>query len=376
MQNCLKTLEEAIKTHLKETYLPPHRHKNPEWTYHDLKFFAKGADLLSTAFTEERGVLPKNYFNKKEYRSAYLLYFVLQNFVKVWKCLEQLPSPLGEEGKGEGLKVLDLGSGPGTAALACSAFFKDHPLTVFAFEQNEGIRKDALALWQKLAPPHHRFTFTRYPLHTAGGQAVPREKVDIAIAANFLSELNFQEQLSLSAQTLKHSNTFVIIEPALRITTRQLMRLRDALLEKKAGTVLAPCLHQKNCPMLAANPRDWCHFYIDWKCPYIIRQVDELVGNKHDYLKMAYLVIASNKVAKQSLCNDTWRVVSSPLISAGKKEIILCGDCGFLKKIDRLNKDRSEQNKNFDQIRRGDIIEGSNQSRIEKQDKIEIFRKF
>jgi len=100
MPEFLKKLEAAIQWRLKEAYLPPHRHKHREWTHHDLQFFAKGADLLSTAFTEGRSVLPKNYFNKKEFRSAYLLYFVLQNFVKVWKCLEQLPL-LCKEGAGE-----------------------------------------------------------------------------------------------------------------------------------------------------------------------------------------------------------------------------------------------------------------------------------
>ena len=88
MQEFLKKLEETLKTYLKETYLPPHRAKTPGWTHHDLVFFARGADLLSTAFTEGRATLPKNYFNKKEFRSGFILYFFIPTFVKVWKCLE------------------------------------------------------------------------------------------------------------------------------------------------------------------------------------------------------------------------------------------------------------------------------------------------
>ncbi|MDP2600850.1 MAG: small ribosomal subunit Rsm22 family protein [Deltaproteobacteria bacterium] len=367
MQSFLKKLEAAIQWRLKEAYLPPHRHKHREWTHHDLQFFAKGADLLSTAFTEGRSILPKNYFNKKEFRSAYLLYFVLQNFVKVYKCLEQLvPGP--QSLVHSPLKILDLGSGPGTAALACSVFFKDRPLEVFAFEQNEGSRKDALALWQKLAPSHHRLSFVRCP-------TPPKGTVDICIAANFLSEVPFNQQIDFCTSTLKHSNTFIIIEPALRITTRQLMKLRDILIEKKKGVVLAPCLHQKNCPMLAAGPRDWCHFYIHWKCPQIIRQVDQIVGNKHDYLKMAYMIFGATR-SQEYTPGSLWRTVSSPLISKGKRELILCGDCGFLKKIDRLNKDKSPHNFVFDQIRRGDIVEWPDKSRVEKEDKIKIIRKF
>lgn len=369
MQEALKKLEEAIKWHLKEAYLPPHRAKHKEWVHHDLQFFSKGADLLSTAFTEERNVLPKNYFNKKEFRSAYLLYFVLTNFAKTYHVLNQLPAEL----KNRPLKIADLGCGPGTASLACSAFFKETPLQVFGFEQNDGMRKDALALWKKLAPPHHQFTFSRTPL--------PRDPVDITIAANFLSELPFGEQLKMCEEALKRSKYLIIIEPALRVTTRKLMELRDKVLQQKWGTVVAPCLHQKNCPMLTANPRDWCHFYIEWKCPQLIRQIDQLVKNKHDYLKMAYFVIESK--AKQSpgsgvgdSLDDRWRAVSSPLLSNGKKEIILCGDCGYLKKIERLNKDKSPKNHVFDLIRRGDILQWPNKTRVEKEDKIEITQKF
>lgn len=347
MENFLKKLEEILKTHLKATYLPPHRAKTPGWTYHDLKFFARGADLLSTAFTEGRAALPKDYFNKKEYRSGFLLYYVLPAFAKVWKCLEQLPPYL----KGRPLRIWDLGSGPGTVALACSAFFADQPLEIFGFEQNRPIHRDAMALWQKWAPTRHRFSFTH--------QIIPDKKIDLTFASYFFTEFPVDQQLKLSEKVLGRSEYFIIIEPALRKDTRQLMRLRDEILRTGLAQVVAPCLHQQNCPMLAANQRDWCHFYIDWKCPEIIRQVDQFAGNKHNYLKMAYLVIASperSRRAKQS-SDQAWRVVSSPLISKGKKEFNLCGFDGKLRKICRLDRHRDRWPV-FDQIQRGDVLEG------------------
>lgn len=376
LQPFLQKLEEVLKVYLKETYLPPHRAKTPGWTHHDLKFFAKGASLLSTAFTEGRAEIPKNYFNKKEFRSGFLLYFLLPTFVKIWKCLEQTPPHL----KNRPLKILDLGCGPATASLACSTFFQNQPLEIFGYEQNANIKKDALALWKRLAPPHHHFHFTQRPILT--------EKIDLAIASYFFSELPFAEQMRLGCEVLKRADVFIVIEPALQKTTRQLMALRDKILERRWAQVLAPCLHQKNCPMLAANQRDWCHFYIDWKCPQLIREADQIVGNKHDYLKMAYMVFSSLSLraeapakqhggsakqfgGKQS-SGDIWRVVSSPLISKGKRELILCGACGLLKKIERLGRDRTVQNAAFDQIRRGDIIEWPWKERVEKEDKIHI----
>lgn len=345
MQDFLKKLEEALKAHIKETYLPPHRARTPGWNHHDLVFFARGADLLSTAFTEGRAELPRNYFNKKEFRSGFLLYFFLPTFVKVWKCLEQTPAHL----KGRSLKILDLGCGPGTASLACSAFFKDQPLEIFGYEQNVNIRRDAIGLWKKLALPHHRFHFTQHP--------IPNDRIDIAIASYFFTEIPFGEQIKWARKILDKSKFFIIVEPALQKDTRQLMTLRDQILKEGLAQVLAPCLHQQNCPMFAANKRDWCHFYIDWKCPQIIRQADELIGNKHDYLKMAYMIFSRQLSAVSCQQKTSWRVVSSPLISKGKKEFILCGSNGRLEKIGRLNRDK-KPGQDFDQIQRGDILEG------------------
>ncbi|MDO8526323.1 MAG: small ribosomal subunit Rsm22 family protein [Deltaproteobacteria bacterium] len=374
MNEFLKKLEEIIQTYLKETYLPPHRAKTPGWNYHDLRFFSKGVDALSTAFTEGRSELPKNYFNKKEFRSAYILYFLLINAAKVWKSLEEA-APFIKKGP---LKILDVGSGPGTAALTASAFFADRPIEITGLEQNPGIQKDALGLWKMMPVPQHRFIAKTVSLYSKNiARELQKEKYDIIFAANFLNELPEEEQLKLCELFFKHTSLIIIIEPALQETTRTLMRLRDLLLEKKLGAVLAPCLHQQRCPMLGHNARDWCHFYINWKCPLTIRQVDQEIGNKHDYVKMAYMIFDSRRVS--NVGHETeglWRTVSSPLISNGKKEIIFCGDCGLLKKIERLNKEKTITNTSFDYARRGDIVEWKGETRVGAEDKIPVIKKF
>lgn len=373
MQEFLKKLEEAIKAHLKETYLPPHRTRLPEWSWHDVQFFSRGVDLLSTAFTEERSHLPKNYFNKKEFRSAYLLYFVLTNAAKVWKCLEQIsPSP-------GPLRILDLGCGPATASLACAGFFKDRSLHITGLEQNRGIIKDACGLWKKMGLAKN-LQIKNVPVDARNIKRILQgKKFDLVIAANFLNEFPWREQVAICEALLQHTRFLIVIDPALQKTTRELMALRDRLIDNRSAQVLAPCLHQRRCPMLAANKRDWCHFYINWKCPLLIREADRIVGNKHDYLKMAYMILqnTSLRVApalKQS--PDIWRVVSSPLISKGKKELILCGWNGELRKIDRLDKEKSYDNANFDYAKRGDIVEWSGGNRVGRHDKIKMVKKF
>lgn len=369
--NFLQKLEAAVKIHLKEFYLPPHRAKTPGWTDHDLKFFSRGADLLSTAFTEERARLPKNYLNKKEFRSAYILYFLLINAAKIRDCLEKLP-PFPKRGP---LRVLDLGCGPGTAALACADFFGGRPLEILGLEQNKNITRDARNLWRLFAPsPSQRFHIRNEEISPSNlPKILRRENFDLVIAANTLSEFSFQEQYRLAGQLLEKTACLILVEPALRKTTRDLMALRDRLAAEGRGFLLAPCPHQKNCPMLKANKRDWCHFYIPWKCPELIRRVDREIGNKHDFLKMAYMIFET--VGQRPLRLPSFaRVVSSPLLSKGKKELILCRPEGRLQKIGRLNKETSEANRDFDRIRRGDRVEWAGGDRVGVADRIKIFR--
>src|SRR5688572_15529741 len=80
---------------------------------------------------------------------------------------------------------------------------------------------------------------------------------------------------------LSEAGVVVITEPALKRPTRDLMAVRDHLLGSGDLTVLAPCLHDQICPMLAATNNDWCHFYVDWEEPEYLKALDRLVKNEN-----------------------------------------------------------------------------------------------
>src|SRR3989338_6349818 len=109
-QDILK-LEGLLTQHVKKTYLP--RSTGRGWTFQDTRFFLGGVEELSDSFTRDRGERHKNYLNKKEARSAYLLYFTLTNFAKTYFLLDKI-LPFLPQG---GLKILDFGCGPGTGGL-------------------------------------------------------------------------------------------------------------------------------------------------------------------------------------------------------------------------------------------------------------------
>lgn len=408
-------LLDSILAYVKQRYLPDRLRKASgvgHWTTADLRFFAKGAALVSESFTSERAGLPRNYFNKPEYRSGYLLYFVAANLPKVAHCL-RLINPAARFAGQPCVRMLDLGCGPGTAALAASHLWQTQrlpqSLTITGIDQNREILKDAQALFAA-----QRFTNATLTTHTAPvrantlAAACRHERFDIIVCANLLNEIgDFGERERLvhaCMQRLAPHGVLIILEPALQKITRELMQLRDALLgvagtpgnegrpsaagglgrrtrdEGRRPFVLAPCLHHTACPMLRHNKRDWCHAYLDWRRPQVIAALDHLIGNKKEYLKFSYLILASRPASESADSGRScYRVVSAPLRTNGKCEWLLCPadgqDTSRLFRLVRLDKHRSPANATLDRVLRGDLIT-VNTMQVGALDRITILQSF
>ncbi len=340
---------------------------------HDRGRIAKAAKQLSLAFTSERAAMPLDYLSDLYALSAYLAAFLIPNAVKVMHCLGQVDIP------GDDMSVLDIGSGPGTASIAASVFFSmrqpDARIRIAAIERTQSALEKAHELFKKIAPPHHSFKsatldITKHTLH----KVLAKQRFDIIIAANVFNELSEDQAFKISTELardfLKENGSFIIIDPALRETARPLMKLRDNLVDGGIARVTAPCLHQQQCSMLAANERDWCHFYIDWEPPEFLIELDRLSGMDHTHLKMSYMIFRKVKIEDGKL----WRVVSSPLVSKGKRELVLCGKNGELLKVVRLDKNTSQTNADFDAAKRGDVVSCSCEGSIDKTNLFEIIR--
>lgn len=365
--------EDLLKAYVKETY----SRKKGAFSAGDVRFFAKGVAKLSDAFTAERGTLPKNYFNLKELRSGYILYFLPTNALKVAGLLKEFPPHFFKGCK----KILDLGSGPATATLGVLLATQGRWTgSVTLVDQNKDILKDGQRLIErmhqaKLSRAHMNVTslrrdFSQGPIE----RSVRPEPYDLVIAMNVLNEWKDPKRRLHLVEKLLHKyvskkGRLLIIEPALRQQTRELMELHDALLEREAGTVWAPCLHQEKCPMLADNRRDWCHSYFEWKRPKLIEHLDELVGIRKEYLKASYLLLGTEQTPDRS---KQWRVVSGPLNSKGKTERLLCGAQGLphLRRLMRMDREASEKNRVFGEAQRGDIINVKAVKQVRKDDRV------
>ncbi len=186
---------------------------------------------------------------------------------------------------------------------------------------------------------------------------------DLVMLSNVLNELFIHEKDRIARRIalvheildnfLSHNGSCMIIEPALRETSRELLSVRDGLIERDYA-VIAPCLCRGKCPALA-NPKDWCHEDIPWDPPNGILELDRLAGLRKDSLKFSYLVLRHNGEALPLRFSDnSYRIVSDLLRSRGKTELFLCGERGRSLAV-RLDKDATPQNEIFDKLRRGDI---------------------
>lgn len=106
-----------------EEILLKYLYKDPKpLTGTELKALASNVARLSNLLTRERETLPVAYLEDEGLRRAYALYFLPSNLYKIHTPLHELslhPSSLLSKQR---LRILDIGSGPGTAILGVMDF--------------------------------------------------------------------------------------------------------------------------------------------------------------------------------------------------------------------------------------------------------------
>jgi len=148
----------------------------------------------------------------------------------------------------------------------------------------------------------------------------------------------------------------VVIEPALRVTTRALMALRDAVIARGAAHPVAPCLHAAPCPMLAREG-DWCHEARRIEPTPRVAAIDAIVGRRDERALFAFLATAPGAAAPRSEAAARFvRLVTDPLGSRGKTERLVCRDDGALRLMRLLDREVRPENRGFLDLERGGIV--------------------
>jgi len=171
-------------------------------------------------------------------------------------------------------------------------------------------------------------------------------RFDLIVAAHLLGELPLDADgrtrlvAGWCRELLEPQGACILVEPALRETSRALLQVRDRLLALGLF-VVAPCLLQGPCPALV-RARDFCHL----SAPAIA------AGRSR--VDFSYLVL--RHAGRVSGDATRFRIVSDAMKDKGRLRCYGCGPAGRLL-ITRLVRDRSSGNRVLDEIERGAVIE-------------------
>lgn len=345
----------ALEAWLFEEGWRAHRREAPP----DDQQLADAAQRLSDLYTLQRHLIGRS-SQDDDILAARVLYYLCSDAPKMYLVLHELSlrRPARRDARADSLRIADFGAGVGTscAALLLSLNAASHSaVSIFAVDQDEA----ALAWLRPIVTAAAAIADIRAEIIMRVADALSSESLrtaastDLVLMQTMLNETVTGPEsdaaigIADGLHPLLASTTTVIIEPALRITTRPLHQLRDELLARGGVQVVAPCPHQRVCPMLA-NERDWCH-EIRMVPPTPRVDATQRVSRRRDErVKFSFLVTEPTQPAIDPAIDETaplgGRLVSDALNSKGKMERFLCNRSGDLVLLRLLDKHRTPSN--------------------------------
>jgi ribosomal protein RSM22 (predicted rRNA methylase) len=357
-ESLLSALDAVARAHFAADELAPAR-------------LADAVRRVSDAYTRIAGS-PAELVTDRETLSARLCFFLPRDFPKIQAPLSELAA-VNALPRPRVLRVLDLGSGLGATGLSAAAFALGQP--GIERVQIDAVDRDAaaLALQRKLCERWSQEAGVAIELRTRCaplGPALPA-RIDppyhLVLLGFVLNELGdarddaLQDRhawLTRLSELLAPAGALIVLEPALREQSRQLQRLRS-LFAAGGGPpyVFAPCLHRAGCPLLERE-RDWCHEQLPLALPARAAQLARAAGLRTAQLSYSYLTLhrAERSLAELATGQRAYRVVSAPLRSKGKVELLVCGP-DAARRMQRLDRHACAANADFDGLQRGSVVQ-------------------
>jgi ribosomal protein RSM22 (predicted rRNA methylase) len=306
----------------------------------------------------QRALVGTPYLGDPDLRGEYAREIAPRTTVALRKILGELYPDAGARALGRPRRMLDLGAGTGAAGRAVRDHF-DGEIDVVAVDL-------VVAAGGSAAERVHRLDVTDHAaLQALGGP------FDLVVAAHVLNELYVGEaperRLARLGELTRRwcerlvadGGVLLLLEPALRETSRVLLAVRDRLLAD-GMRVVAPCFFAGHCPALV-RPRDWCHD----SAPAIAEAPhqdggggggdddDKRAPARSARVDFSYLALraAGDPAAAGP---DLVRIVSDPLVEKGRLRLYACGGSGRHALV-RLDRHASPLNADLDRLVRGDV---------------------
>ncbi|HZZ84031.1 MAG TPA: small ribosomal subunit Rsm22 family protein [Anaeromyxobacteraceae bacterium] len=321
----------------------------------ELKEVARAVERLSKGLTRERELAGARYMDEQHLLGAYLLFYWPTSYLQARGTISELPHRPGA--------VLDLGSGPAPVAFAA---WDAGASSVTACDRSA----PALATARALAAAAH-VPLTTKEWNPARGRPLAElgsaRGFDTVTFGHVVNEL-FQGAgaaekraalLEEAAALVRPGGSVLVIEPALRETSRHLLEVRDLAVER-GFAVRAPCLFRGPCPA-RVKESDWCHAERAIEPPPLVAELARAAGLRKEAVKMSYLALAPKgepwaEPPPVRAGARLFRIVSEPLPSKGRLRYMGCGPEGRLG-LALQEKHVNEGNRAFERLLRGDVVE-------------------
>lgn len=158
----------------------------------------------------------------------------------------------------------------------------------------------------------------------------------------------------------------LIIEPALLSTSRDLLAVRNVLVDR-GWRVTAPCCGRAvlPCPALDAGDQHTCHEEISWTMPKETAKLAATMKLDKESLKMTWFMLEPPRAGQGNggpesgtlaRGGELYRVVSDPMLNkAGRVRKLLCGKDGRFP-LSAQGESAEAERSGFNRLNRGDYI--------------------
>lgn len=290
--------------------------------------------------------------------AAYLAYYSVRSFALARQFTKNFQL--------DPRQVLDIGSGPASAGLACILGHEQAQLDLL--EPSKLAVLSAMQLAKNL-----KLNAAKQIAQRIENSKLSAGRYSTVLIFFSLNEWPDDEKMRVNwlrqaYQSLAPGGQLLIVEPALRKTSRELMSLREQLIA--AGLELvAPCTHHQACPMLQRR-RDYCHGTIQLDIPDDFVRLGEMAGglnlNDTDY---AYLLFRASGLAHDNIHEGahnsntdveneavkSYRVVGNLRKEKGRLRQFVCGAQGLVE-LSALTRAKAKGAKALQDLQRGDEI--------------------
>jgi SAM-dependent methyltransferase len=352
---------------------------------------AQAIERVSQLYTRERTQLSE-LAGDDGALCARLKFFLSRDLLKLHGPVAELAS-VSAFPQRQRLRVLDLGAGVGATSLGLSRSLRAlglcERLELIAVDADPDALEIASELCTNLESlPGLPIELTSRVHDLRRGWPVVQGRFDVILLGLVLNELEagggahaLAEQLIGLSALLADDGVLIVIEPALRETSRALHAVRDRLAAREAAPyVFAPCLARSlSCPMLQRE-RDYCHERVPYALPERLARLAR-AGLRDSDLTYSYLTLHRARRSLRELTpeREPLRAVSGSLPSKGKIELWLCGATAA-PRCTRLDRHASEHNAAFEHAQRGSVLtveplnvsEDGSRARIAADTRIEL----